>query len=283
MTKKIIAAVLVVILMLAGCSGNNDTEVQNPPVENNDLAEVIVPEVTGDDLEESEFVKENNESEVKVELTPELELSAESVPAEPEKEVSIETKPEKDEKKEPPKETSQNYIYPPGTSTKGLSERDIKQGVYYEVATGIKYDQDGNVRGKYAGAIYDDLITNEKDDQAISDANDKLGDKIYDGTGEGSDTSNFNSSETAGKFTYPPGTSTKGLSERDIKQGVYYEIATGNKYDQEGNFRGKYAGAIYDDLTMSDEEAQAALEKNLENAEKIYDGTGEGSDTSNFN
>ena len=221
MTKKIIAAVLVVILMLAGIGAflyyreDKPNEFIGEAPESHGAAESIHSETplnTDVEVADTETVKDITPEPEKVEPSPEPEKEPEKEPVvtptpevtetpEPSKEPepvvtpepSVKSEDEKDEKKEPPKEPEKNgFVYPPGTSTKGLSERDIKQGVYYEIATGNKYDQEGNFRGKYIGDIYDDITTTEDEVQAIGDANEEKAKEIYDGTGEGSDTSNFN-------------------------------------------------------------------------------------------
>ena len=92
--------------------------------------------------------------------------------------------------------------------------------------------------------------------------------------------------DTAGQFTYPEGARTDGLSAWQISKGYYYD-SDGLIWDQKGNFQGGYeaaANAAHPEAVVDTPEEEAAFDKaNQENAEKIYNGDGSGSDTSNFN
>ena len=92
--------------------------------------------------------------------------------------------------------------------------------------------------------------------------------------------------DTAGQFTYPEGARTDGLTAAEISKGYYYDYR-GAIYDQKGNIQGIYEAAVNawdpDAVIDTPEEEAALMEANQKNAEKIYNGDGSGSDTSNFN
>ena len=85
------------------------------------------------------------------------------------------------------------------------------------------------------------------------------------------------------KFTYPPNSTTEGLNSFYVSNGCYIDKSTGKIYDQDGNCYGTANG--YGNVTdgTTDEAEKAGAEANKENADKIYNGDGSGSDTSGFN
>jgi len=82
------------------------------------------------------------------------------------------------------------------------------------------------------------------------------------------------------KFTYPPNSTTEGLNSFYVSNGCYIDKSTGKIYDQDGNCYGTANG--YGGHTYTEEDNKAASEANKENADKIYNGDGSGSDTSGW-
>lgn len=146
------------------------------------------------------------------------------------------------------------FVYPENSSTELLTADMIAEGLYYRTDKDNKvYDQGGNYQG-YRIMTHEDIIygSSEHDDELYG--NDTSGSMLYTGEITYTTTPKSSSAPTSSTFTYPPNSTTEGLSAPLIEQGFYVRTDKDNKvYDQSGQYQGFSLGTKDDIIHPSTE------------------------------
>lgn len=244
----IIGAIVVIVGVLVACSGHNDTTAQNPPAQSSAPNETISSEVTPDPVPEI--------------VSPEPEKEPEK---EPEQEPVVTDTPEVSETPEP-------SVEPEPVVTPEPTPEPVVENVTSDTNTGTSTGTTagGTSYNNPHGAPVPDTSTDNKN--GPDESNTRVEQEAQQAQQSAST-----------QYTYPPNSTTEGLTAYQIQKGYYIDKATGDILDQNGRYHGQYGGWAPEDANgnpQTEEEQRAEDEANQKVGESYG---GDGAYTGNFN